>query len=272
MKAITKNYGHCAICGKYGKLTFEHIPPKKAWNSTKANVYSLGEQLKRSEGKPSKHEIQQQGMGRYSLCKDCNNNTGSWYAQAYIDFVHIFTYCLLNSESLEHGDALKFTTPKVQPLAFVKQIISFFCSAMPYEKVKELGFDALLLDRESSNVGKDKFDLRMFISSISTPPYSSGVAACVYVDKKTHENSVINVAEMSFYPFGFILNFDTDKTIPYGVSLMEFFNTKYEDDYKIDWIVPYLEKHSTKLPLPLQFKTMPVGAIEGEVILSKNNL
>lgn len=28
--------GYCHICGKYGKLTFEHIPPEKALNNSKA--------------------------------------------------------------------------------------------------------------------------------------------------------------------------------------------------------------------------------------------
>ena len=36
-------YGICHICGKIGRLTFEHIPPKTAFNSKKAIVYN-GEQ------------------------------------------------------------------------------------------------------------------------------------------------------------------------------------------------------------------------------------
>ena len=42
-----KQEGFCHICGRYGKLTFEHIPPKKALNSKKAMVYQGEEALKK---------------------------------------------------------------------------------------------------------------------------------------------------------------------------------------------------------------------------------
>ena len=27
-------FGNCKLCGKYKKLTFEHVPPEKAFNSS----------------------------------------------------------------------------------------------------------------------------------------------------------------------------------------------------------------------------------------------
>jgi len=45
--------GKCRICGKIGPLTYEHVPPRKAFNSNKALVYYGREILEKdSEGFP----------------------------------------------------------------------------------------------------------------------------------------------------------------------------------------------------------------------------
>lgn len=93
---MRRHFRKCALCGKEGKLTFEHIPPSVAFNSTPARLVS-GEEIFKEEvlnekermpwdAQGLKYQNQQQGMGRYSLCQDCNNNTGSWYGEAYITF------------------------------------------------------------------------------------------------------------------------------------------------------------------------------------------
>ncbi len=33
-----KNYGKCHLCGKQSKLTFEHIPPQKAYNDKRVRA------------------------------------------------------------------------------------------------------------------------------------------------------------------------------------------------------------------------------------------
>jgi len=51
--------GVCHICGKYCELTFEHIPPKQAFNWQRAKIYNGDEALKRSKG-------EKQGIAIYS--------------------------------------------------------------------------------------------------------------------------------------------------------------------------------------------------------------
>ena len=36
-----------------------------------------------------KYSNLQQGMGKYSLCQECNNNTGAWYGDAYVFFARV---------------------------------------------------------------------------------------------------------------------------------------------------------------------------------------
>ncbi len=77
--------GTCHICGQNKKLTFEHIPPHKAFNNLSAKVYNGGELLKKYKGEPYKYQNMQKGKGGYTLCEECNNNTGSWYVEEYIE-------------------------------------------------------------------------------------------------------------------------------------------------------------------------------------------
>ena len=52
-----KPEGYCHICGKYGKLSFEHIPPQKALNNNKAIVYTGENAIKRYKGENAKYKI-----------------------------------------------------------------------------------------------------------------------------------------------------------------------------------------------------------------------
>ena len=37
------NTGFCRLCGNYGKLTFEHIPPKAAFNNHQQLLTTMGD-------------------------------------------------------------------------------------------------------------------------------------------------------------------------------------------------------------------------------------
>jgi len=87
--------GKCRICGKIGPLTYEHVPPRKAFNSNKALVY-YGRKILEQDSKGFPWEISsrlkgkqlQRGIGAYTLCERCNNNTGAWYGNAFVDFIY----------------------------------------------------------------------------------------------------------------------------------------------------------------------------------------
>lgn len=87
MKAC-QHPGVCKLCGELKPLTFEHVPPKHAFNSFPVMYYSFDEAIKIMAGadgrKPwdfegLKGKKHQAGSGAYYLCRSCNSNTGSWY-------------------------------------------------------------------------------------------------------------------------------------------------------------------------------------------------
>ena len=96
------------------ELTFEHLPPRKANNSNRAKAIVGDELTKHIAGndKPwdfssCKYKDLQKGMGLYSLCQACNNNTGTNYADEYIKFANTIGYAI-NKEKID-GAAEGFT-------------------------------------------------------------------------------------------------------------------------------------------------------------------
>lgn len=81
-----KQYGKCKLCGNFTKLTFEHVPPKSAFNDTPVKIVSgedaistLGDDRLPWDFSDLHGRTQQRGKGGYYLCKSCNSITGAWY-------------------------------------------------------------------------------------------------------------------------------------------------------------------------------------------------
>jgi hypothetical protein len=75
----SKHKGLCRLCGDYKELSFEHIPPRKAFNEHQRVFRTAQDHL---SGWP--YSKYRKGLGQYSLCVECNNLTGSWYGEAFV--------------------------------------------------------------------------------------------------------------------------------------------------------------------------------------------
>ena len=95
---MAKRYGTCALCGAETQLTFEHIPPRCAFNNHPAKSYSGDELIKTIAGEKRKpwdlsglkYSNDQKGFGMYSLCSKCNSYTGKYYGNEYKKFAYGF--------------------------------------------------------------------------------------------------------------------------------------------------------------------------------------
>ena len=125
-----KHPGVCALCNRYFEdLTFEHIPPRAAFNQRPVKLYS-GEKFIGSSNDPwdmknIRYQNAQLGSGKYTLCKDCNNLTGAWYGKSYQEVSYQFAQALLCYKANPSITEIEF---EVYPLRFIKQIISIICS------------------------------------------------------------------------------------------------------------------------------------------------
>ena len=242
-----KQYGICHICGKYGELTFEHIPPRNALNKYQAKVYNGEQFLKLSNGQPARYNNLQQGMGKYSLCQQCNNITGTWYADLYCDIAKEVAFQLHSLKQIKHGNIVQFKFEKVPILTFLKQIIAMFCSLMPFDEVKRLGFNDYLLDKESNKINTSLFDVRMYLTPVESGQILSGISQALI--NSDNGVAIANVIDMSVYPFGFILNLNPEIEFNYGISIMELFTASYNDKFNVDLGLMYLERSDKRAPL-----------------------
>jgi hypothetical protein len=83
--------GICCVCGDFGQLSYEHVPPEKAFNDgSMINLdvkHHLLEEISSSVSQ-MRRQTARRGSGRYTLCQKCNDNTGAWYVPAYVSWAY----------------------------------------------------------------------------------------------------------------------------------------------------------------------------------------
>ena len=78
--------GYCKICGTFGDLTYEHLPPRSAFNDKGILLHSFlyTDHPKHKIGKKKAEIMHRRGVGFYTLCGKCNSDTGGWYGADYL--------------------------------------------------------------------------------------------------------------------------------------------------------------------------------------------
>jgi hypothetical protein len=197
--------GLCHLCGTSGPLTFEHVPPRSAFNDRRvleADIHKLMrsdllEDLKNPQGK-----INQRGSGKYTLCPRCNNDTGGWYGAAYVEFAHgLFGFChMVQPQQFLELRCL------IKPLNVFKQMLVMFCSASPPSFAKKRPqLVRYLLNRESVDCD-DLRDMRLFISLFDLNNSNSTRQAGITgrIDVRSSKPDVYS--EISFPPFNLVMS------------------------------------------------------------------
>lgn len=222
-----KPFGRCALCGKESELTFEHIPPRAAFNNTPAKMIN-GETLLQKgnrhpwdlEGLP--YSNRQRGFGNYTLCASCNNNTGAWYADAYISIAQVAIKVLLEDLA---PDKNTLVIQNTYPLRFIKQIVSMFCSVnsnMPIDDLRQF-----VLDKNATGIDRNKYKLHMYFTKEAKTraiPYS--VKGLLGNDTGLCQG----LSEITVPPLGFIMYFDpVDEWSFDGFDITHFAECKYDD-------------------------------------------
>jgi hypothetical protein len=91
--------GACHLCGDHTKLSFEHVPPKAAFNDRPVVQVSIEKLIKKESDLDNiSGKTFQRGAGGYTLCEKCNSLTGGWYGPAYVDWIYQVTRILLLSK------------------------------------------------------------------------------------------------------------------------------------------------------------------------------
>jgi hypothetical protein len=197
--------GACCICGTKGKLSFEHLPPQKAFNDNWILLARI-EKL-RECGSPDGYEDgarkQQKGSGKYTLCEQCNSRTGGWYGSSYVDFAKQGMEFLTISRSVK-----EFFVPfRINPLHVIKQVMCMFMSVngSSFQRI-QTELVRFILNRETRHLPRH---LKLFaFYSIGDRSRHSGVSG-VTQGLGTSSYRGFILSEFTFPPFGFVLTFET---------------------------------------------------------------
>lgn len=145
-------------------------------------------------------------MGGYTLCAECNNNTGTWYADDYINFSNTIDYALNNQVDLEKIKAMTIELNHMYPLRIIKQILCMFASTLHPEFMDaHPELRKFILDKEYNKLDNKKYRVSMYCLKNKKNGWS-GLNVMMQESGK-----IKTVAYMDLYPLGFILEIDPNE-------------------------------------------------------------
>lgn len=238
-----KHFGKCALCGVERELTFEHIPPRNAFNDKRVKLVSgetffenmqAGEEAKAFS--ELKYENAQKGKGGYTLCRECNNNTGTWYGNDFIVFSQMVANIKASlGEPYESG--IECYNLKIKPLNILKQVSSMFCSVNYSNKAKDMEhLRQFVLDRHAHDLGDCKIGVFCFAKGIERQyPFS-------YLGHIGDLTNSCCFSEIISNPFGFVLLGGGTNAFPYPVTeITDFSKFSFNEEITINISMPMYE-------------------------------
>jgi hypothetical protein len=263
----------CRICRREdAKLSFEHVPPRAAFNDEPTTVYGLDDWLNRTpEGELAGGRVEQRGAGGHTLCERCNNNTGSWYGtelkRAANTGVSLLRKTPLDEFDglLEHRWAqvtLKQSEMGPHPLRFIKQIVTMLLATSPPELTvghPELG--DFVLDRTRTELS----DRYRFYLALYAGPYArtTGVVSAFDGDRNRSDTFV----EVAWPPYAYVMTIDSEpEAIPTAdITGMVEVGYKQRADVDLDLLIAF--GHTA---VPLDYRTSAM--IERDSALNETEL
>lgn len=243
--------GICKLCGKETELTFEHVPPRSAFNDKTINIYR-GEdifdyikcdEVDKIDMMNVKHKISQKGSGDYYLCASCNNFIGAKYNNEYCRLLYGLVKFIAESFELEElieDNEISLNSEEFDSMAVFKQIMAMFCDISPIcYNDKELR--EFILNENSTAFNFQKYQLFAFIA---LGPHSRTMGSSTLLIKtRQGDLKIVQCAEISAYPIGFQL-YVSDEQDVFELDIKEQNITQFAK-------YPYGSKHSFNLSLKI---------------------
>lgn len=240
-----QHIGKCKLCGKNKEMTFEHVPPRVAFNkTTKHKSISMDDfsHIESLESFNPKGKILQGGIGYYALCKDCNSFLGRQYVKSYENWVksgyEVF--------SIGNSNYYKYIAMNQTPLKILKQIVSMFIVINDEFFIEAYPELVNFVNNPNSNLLPDKFKVFLYLNNEGQYRY------CKFSTISTPEVGILNCSELTFPPFGYVMTFDFEGEISRMLNITDFKNFSPEINGNVGL---GLFKLPTYLPfLPLDYR------------------
>lgn len=235
--------GVCHICGTFGPLSFEHVPPKSAFNNRPVIRLHFEQAISLGPDEIVKGPQQQKGMGGYTICEKCNNLTGHWYGSEFV------AWCYQGMEVLEraNGKPTLIYLSYIFPLHILKQIVTMFFSVNgdSFHKVHP-ELVRFILNRNSRFL-PPKYRFFMYYN-LEGRLRTSGIAAIVNMKA----GKTTTLSEITFPPFGYVMTIDSEPPDSRLVEITHFARYSYGEFQVFTRRLPVLPTH---LMFPGDYRT-----------------
>jgi len=200
------------------------VPPRAAYNDQPVVVADLMSVI--GQDKENLDDLggreQQRGFGRYTLCPRCNNNTGSWYGPAYLEWVWHAVRVL----AAAGGESSLYLPFRIFPLRVIKQIVTMFF-ASTHEGFREANPELarFVLNREAKGI-----DPEICIYAFLNPTpraRSSGVAGILTIGGGGSDLKIVN--EIALAPVGYLMTLGSAAPDDRLVDITFFAKRSYND-------------------------------------------
>jgi len=215
--------GYCNICGKFRKLTYDHIPPKGCVGINTQQAALLINFLKIGELDKRNARLLQNGLNFKSICSDCNNRLlGAYYDPALKDFAKQVSSI---SDVKKRLTLPPKVTIKIKPLPVMKAVAGHLLAARIRKNMNEPLKDApainalqkFVLDRDALPSNYLKFYYWFYPSDIQVI-----ILGCGLINNLLSSERNFVIADIiKFYPLGFMVTFDSQENIPEQFRLMQ---------------------------------------------------
>jgi hypothetical protein len=197
-------FGTCHLCGEHKKLSFEHVPPEAAFNDQRILRTAFLKMLETENLDDLRGEYQQRGAGGYTLCEQCNNDTGTWYGDAYAYWARQAMEYIIATR----GRPTLFYPYNLYPLRVLKQVVCMFFSVNgTYFQAGQPDLVRFVLNKELKS-----FPAKIRVYSFYTfsdRSRSVGTTAVLRGGLGTGTSSIHVLSEVTFPPFGFMMTMDS---------------------------------------------------------------
>lgn len=226
-------------------MTFEHIPPKKAFNDHQQLLRTLEDHI---SGRPGGYLRFRKGLGKYSLCERCNNNTGSWYGPAFVDWTRQGFEWFNKVE----GEKILSLPYYVQPLNVLKQVM-----VMAVAMSNEVSLDAhkeirRFLLRPGQRYMPSDYRAFVYFNMRGQLRFTSGMAI---LDTEGKGSDYV-MAEVALPPFGYCVTRPVGHRQSLAASKGLYEITQFSRYGLDEWAIVHLRipTRETNFPSPLDYR------------------
>ena len=198
-----KRHGQCRLCGKSGRLSWDHVPPQGAVEIEPVEIDRLAGVFVSglAEAKPA---LSQNGLKFRTLCGRCNSELGTHCDPALQDFALSVGRCL--TTTLVLPETLHF---RLRPTAIIRAVLGHLAAANTSDSPG--GFDelaySLLYDLGAA------VDPRIGVSCWVHPfPHIVAFRELLMPVRRGRFDNFCRFAILKFFPLGFAV---FDRPIPY---------------------------------------------------------